>query len=286
MFDVDKTDEQMRAESQTRRAAVRAKLDAATTEKEARDALYGQSVAQLERILRDLGGNPTPGAGDVSLKRSIAARVLEGKAAPSAPAASTEAKMTQATAAQRRVPRLFEADDEREAIEALHARGRADLRRIADEIGAPIVPGSSETRMKEQIARHVLKLDQGYDERDNLLMEAQRRGIDVKPTDSMDTLRRNVRPVGLRDLPVGATDADRNRLMPRIPGESDLAYQLRNAPSDDYALRVLNGYSVAGLRAIARDENVAVRSGASKPDLVNAIMEIRRRWRDSMAVSR
>ncbi len=102
------------------------------------------------------------------------------------------------TQAQRMVPRLFESDSEEEAVESLHGRGRVDLQRIADEIGAPIVPGASESRMKTLIARHHLGIDQGFDERDNLLMEAKRRGIDVKPVDSIDTLRRNVTPAAPR----------------------------------------------------------------------------------------
>ena len=91
-------------------------------------------------------------------------------------------------------------------------------------------------------------------------------------------------PARLRDLPVGTTDAQAAKAMPRLDGESDLAYQVRTVTAEDTARRVLDGYSAGGLRAIARDNNVTVRSGATKPQLVEALLDaLRRRWRDSRA---
>lgn len=91
-------------------------------------------------------------------------------------------------------------------------------------------------------------------------------------------------PARLRDLPVGTTDAQAAKAMPRLDGESDLAYQVRTVTEEGTARRVLDGYSAAGLRAIARDNNVTVRSGATKPQLVEALLDaLRRRWRDSRA---
>jgi hypothetical protein len=88
-------------------------------------------------------------------------------------------------------------------------------------------------------------------------------------------------------VPLGSTDAQREAFAPRLEGESDLAYQVRTVPEEDTARRVLDGYSTAGLRAIARDNNVPVRSGATKPQLVEALLDqLRRRWRDSQAMSR
>jgi len=70
---------------------------------------------------------------------------------------------------------------------------------------------------------------------------------------------------------VGTNDAQAAALRPRIEGETDFAYSIRTAPSRDAAVRILNGYNMAGLRAIARDEKVTVPSGATKPQMVDQL---------------
>ncbi len=76
-----------------------------------------------------------------------------------------------------------------------------------------------------------------------------------------------------------ATDVPRQR----AEGETQFAYSIRTATSRDAATRILEGYNLAGLRAIARDENVTVPSGATKSQLVEAI---RRALYDRAANSR
>lgn len=93
-------------------------------------------------------------------------------------------------------------------------------------------------------------------------------------------------PVGPGPVPLGATDADRAHIRPRIEGESDLGYSLRTAPSDFAAEQILAGHSVAGLRAIARDEKVSVASKATKPQLIEALLMRRRRFHDAEAIYR
>jgi hypothetical protein len=86
-------------------------------------------------------------------------------------------------------------------------------------------------------------------------------------------------------IPVGATDADRARLRPRREGETDLAYSVRNAPSDFAAENILKGYNLPGLRAVARAEGVTVPAGATKPQIVSLLLDaMRRRDRDARAV--
>jgi hypothetical protein len=111
--------------------------------------------------------------------------------------------------------------------------------------------------------------------------EVQSHGVDdavhtLDDSQIVDVVRREraLSPGELRrqgPVPVGATDAQARAARPRIEGETDFAYNLRNSPSRDTATRTLNGYSAAGLRAIARDEGITVGSRATKDDLVRAI---------------
>ena len=74
-------------------------------------------------------------------------------------------------------------------------------------------------------------------------------------------------------------------LPPRREGETDGMYQVRVAPNDDAAERLLNGYTLAGLKAMARDAGIPGAASMSKTALVQALMGPRRRYWDSIALS-
>lgn len=78
--------------------------------------------------------------------------------------------------------------------------------------------------------------------------------------------------------------ASGGNLPPRREGELSAMHDIRIAPSDDAAERLLNGYSVSGLRALARDAGFSPPSGASKAQLVDLLMGPRRRYWDSIAL--
>jgi hypothetical protein len=87
-------------------------------------------------------------------------------------------------------------------------------------------------------------------------------------------------------VPIGGTDADRRAARPRTEGESDRAYAIRTAPSREAAERLLQGNSLAGLRAIAREEGVVTASGDSKTGLVTRLMRaLYDRHADSNAIT-
>lgn len=75
-------------------------------------------------------------------------------------------------------------------------------------------------------------------------------------------------------------------LPPRREGEGDAMYSIRSAVSDSAAETLLRGYSVAGLKAMARNAGIPVPSGATKDSLIAALMLPRRRYWDSVAVER
>jgi hypothetical protein len=76
-------------------------------------------------------------------------------------------------------------------------------------------------------------------------------------------------------------------MVPRRDGETDTAYSLRTAPSDDAAKRLLEGYNAAGLRAIARDNGITVLSSATKRDLVDKLFyALRKALQNSQAIRR
>jgi len=90
-----------------------------------------------------------------------------------------------------------------------------------------------------------------------------------------------------RHVPFNAKVANGGGIVPRREGETEMAYSLRNAPSNDAAERLLQGYTLAGLRAAARDNGVSVRAGATKGQLVAALLQaLRLRLLDSQAISK
>jgi hypothetical protein len=91
---------------------------------------------------------------------------------------------------------------------------------------------------------------------------------------------------GPGNVPIGATDAERRAIRPRIEGESDFALSVRTAPSRFAAESLLKGHALAGLRAIARREGVVVRSSDTKPMLVERLMRaLHDRHADSNAIT-
>jgi hypothetical protein len=91
---------------------------------------------------------------------------------------------------------------------------------------------------------------------------------------------------GPGNAPIGATDADRLAAQPRIEGESDRAYDVRTSVDRASALRKLDGHTVAGLRAIARDEGVVASSKDTKATLMERLMRVMYdRHADSRAIT-
>lgn len=102
------------------------------------------------------------------------------------------------------------------------------------------------------------------------------------------TRRETAAPAGTGPgrVPVGGTDADRRAARPRQEGESDRAYAIRTAPSRFAAENLLKGNTLAGLRAIARAENVVTASGDTKTALVTRLMRaLYDRHADSQAIT-
>lgn len=92
---------------------------------------------------------------------------------------------------------------------------------------------------------------------------------------------------GPGNVSIGATDADRLAAQPRIEGESDRAYDVRTSVDRASALRKLDGHTVAGLRAIARDEGVVASSSDTKAAIVERLMRVMYdRHADSAAIGR
>lgn len=89
-----------------------------------------------------------------------------------------------------------------------------------------------------------------------------------------------------RSEPFNPRVANGGNLPPRREGENDTAYSIRTAPSDDAARRLLNGYSVGGLRALLRSMNLSAPSGSNKADLVERAMQPRQRYWNSIAISK
>jgi hypothetical protein len=80
--------------------------------------------------------------------------------------------------------------------------------------------------------------------------------------------------------------ADGGNLPARREGETDGMYHVRVAPSDTAAENLLKGYSIAGLKAMARDAGIPGTASMSKAKLIEALMLPRRRYWDSIAVER
>jgi preprotein translocase subunit YajC len=73
-------------------------------------------------------------------------------------------------------------------------------------------------------------------------------------------------------VPLGGTDADRRAARPRLPGETDRAYDIRTSVNRESARRKLIGFDSAALRAIARDEGVETSSSDTKTDLLDRLV--------------
>jgi hypothetical protein len=86
--------------------------------------------------------------------------------------------------------------------------------------------------------------------------------------------------------PFNARVANGGGAAPRIEGETDFVYGIRTAPSADAAERLLNGYSLAGLRAAVRESGGSIRAGALKKELVQYFLDRRQRYYDSQALSK
>lgn len=75
-------------------------------------------------------------------------------------------------------------------------------------------------------------------------------------------------------------------LPPRREGEGDAMYSIRSAVSDSVAETLLRGYTIPGLKAMARDAGIPGGGSMSKTQLIAALMLPRRRYWDSVAVER
>lgn len=182
-----------------------------------------------------------------------------------------------------------------------------DLERQQREASTPAAPAApaglpdpASTEMKERLAHFT------PEEREQLRAAAQelrtargetpagawRAVIESAEQDRLSgTGRYARRPAGTGpgNVPVGGTDADRAAARPRLEingrRESDRAYAVRTAPSRDAAQRMLNGYSLAGLRAIAREEDI-VPSGTKADLLVRLMRVLYDRHADAAAITR
>ena len=90
-------------------------------------------------------------------------------------------------------------------------------------------------------------------------------------------------PLPTRRLPLNDTT---DTVRQRREGEPEFLYNIRTAPSDDAARRFLGGYNLPALRSIFRDLGMTIPANPTKPRLIDALMEIRRREADAEAMKR